>query len=56
MASIAASCTMGDIFVVYYSGHGSNVEDKDNDEVDGQDEAFCLRDQKSGGFEFMTDD
>lgn len=46
MAEIASSCTTGDMFVVYYSGHGSNVPDADGDEKDGQDEAFCLRSEK----------
>ena len=50
MAQLAASCTMGDILVVYYSGHGSKVLDLDNDEADGQDEAFCLRSKSSGQF------
>lgn len=43
MSEIASSCTNGDMFVVYYSGHGSNVPDTDGDEQDGEDEAFCLR-------------
>lgn len=40
---MAASCEPGDFFVVYYSGHGTNVEDQDGDEEDGNDEALCLR-------------
>ena len=52
---MAASCTIGDFFVVYYSGHGTSVPDADKDEVDGLDEAFCLRSEK-GDYEFLTDD
>lgn len=46
MAEMAASCTIGDFLVVYYSGHGTSVPDADKDEVDGMDEAFCLRSEK----------
>jgi uncharacterized caspase-like protein len=46
MAEMASSCTIGDFFVVYYSGHGTSVPDADKDEVDGMDEAFCLRSEK----------
>jgi len=35
-------CGENDIFVFYYSGHGTEVPDDDGDEQDGQDEAFCL--------------
>jgi hypothetical protein len=52
---MAASCTSGDILFVYYSGHGTKVPDLDKDEVDGFDEAFCLR-SKGGKYEFLTDD
>lgn len=47
-----------DYFVFYYSGHGSSVPDKDDDEDDGQDEALCLV-GPNGQLEaryFMTDD
>lgn len=39
---MAASCTVGDLFIVYYSGHGTSIVDKNGDEADGFDEAFCL--------------
>jgi len=31
MAEMSSSCTTGDIFVVYYSGHGTSVPDLDDD-------------------------
>jgi hypothetical protein len=34
----------GDIAVVFFSGHGSQVPDKNNDERDRKDEAWCLYD------------
>jgi hypothetical protein len=36
----------GDIFIYYYSGHGTNLEDQSGDEEDGQDEAFCFVDRQ----------
>ena len=35
----------GDIFFFSYSGHGTQVPDKSNDEADGKDEAWVLFDQ-----------
>lgn len=34
----------GDVAVVHYSGHGSNVPDDDGDESDGRDEILCPTD------------
>jgi hypothetical protein len=31
MKEIASSCKLGDFFVVYYSGHGTSVDDVDKD-------------------------
>ena len=39
---MAQSCSLGDYFVVYYSGHGTSVDDVNKDEIDGKDEALCL--------------
>jgi hypothetical protein len=33
-----------DLFVLYYSGHGSQVKDTNADETDGRDETLCLWD------------
>ena len=32
----------GDLLDIYYSGHGTNVPDTNNDEEDLQDEAYCF--------------
>lgn len=34
----------GDILVITYSGHGTNVRDTSRDEADGRDEAWCMYD------------
>jgi len=34
----------GDLIVITYSGHGTNVPDQNGDESDGRDEALCLYD------------
>lgn len=44
ITQVGARCQDDDYFVFYYSGHGSSVEDKDSDEDDGRDEAFCFVD------------
>ncbi len=31
----------GDVLLIHYSGHGSNVPDDDGDEADGRDEILC---------------
>ena len=33
----------GKQIVFFYSGHGTQIPDKDGDEADGKDEAFCFR-------------
>ena len=43
--AMANRCKPGDFFVFLYSGHGTHTEDDDGDESDGQDEAFCLRNE-----------
>merc|ERR1719221_36212 len=43
---VGGQCQEGDIFVYYYSGHGTNLEDQSGDEEDGQDEAFCFVDSQ----------
>jgi len=35
----------GDTFLVSYSGHGAQVDDLSGDEVDGEDETWCLYDR-----------
>ena len=43
--SAAKKLKAGDTFLVSYSGHGSQVEDLSGDEVDGEDETWCLYDR-----------
>ena len=40
----ANSLQKNDYFAFYYSGHGSHVADKNNDEADGEDETLVLSD------------
>jgi len=41
---VGGRCGENDYFVLYYSGHGTQVDDSDGDEDEGQDEALCLVD------------
>ncbi|MEJ8836940.1 caspase family protein [Ramlibacter sp. AN1133] len=45
----------GDVIVLQYAGHGTNVADLDGDETDGRDEALCPVDFASGAL-FIDDD
>jgi hypothetical protein len=44
MVKAAGSLKAGDIFLLFYSGHGGQVPDMNNDEDDYQDETWCLYD------------
>jgi hypothetical protein len=44
MDKAAGSLQTGDIFLLFYSGHGGQVPDMNNDEDDHQDETWCLYD------------
>jgi hypothetical protein len=44
MDKAAGSLQAGDIFLLFYSGHGGQVPDMNNDEDDHQDETWCLYD------------
>lgn len=39
---IGTKLKAGDLFLIYYSGHGGQVPDLDGDEDDGWDETWCL--------------
>jgi hypothetical protein len=39
--SLVRGAKKGDVIVVHYSGHGSNVPDDNTDEADGRDEILC---------------
>ena len=41
---IAYELAAGDTFLITFSGHGTRLPDKNSDEIDGYDEAWCLYD------------
>lgn len=41
---VADKCGQDDHFIFYYTGHGDRLDDLDNAEADGKDEALCLVD------------
>ena len=45
MRNAAKKLVAGDIFLLSYAGHGSQVEDLTNDEADKEDETWCLYDR-----------
>lgn len=45
ISGAANTLKAGDILLLTYSGHGSQVPDKNGDEPDGQDETWCLYDR-----------
>lgn len=44
IAALVASGRKGDVLYLHYSGHGSNVPDKNGDEADHRDEILCPTD------------
>lgn len=53
--ALIAGSRAGDVLVFQYAGHGTNLDDLDGDEEDGQDEAFVPVDFGSGAF-LLDDD
>lgn len=45
-----------DVIYIHYSGHGSQVEDLNQDETDGVDETIVPHDGRTGNIEDITDD
>ncbi len=45
ISGAAQSLRAGDLLLLTYSGHGSQVPDRNGDEPDGQDETWCLYDR-----------
>lgn len=44
MEWLRASAKPGDLVLIFFSGHGSTIEDDDGDEADGLDEVFVMYD------------
>ena len=44
ITSLVKGARKGDVLLLHYSGHGSNVPDKDGDEADRRDEIMCPTD------------
>lgn len=44
IAKLIGNAKRGDVLYLHYSGHGSNVPDKDGDEADARDEILCPTD------------
>ena len=42
--SLLRGAKKGDVLLLHYSGHGSNVPDDNKDEADGRDEILCPTD------------
>jgi hypothetical protein len=55
LSSMVAAAAPGDVLVLQYSGHGTQVADLDGDETDRYDEAFVPVDYQSGAL-LLDDD
>jgi hypothetical protein len=44
----------GDVLWCHFSGHGTQVRDRDGDEADGKDEAICTIDEKVSPLAFVN--
>ena len=51
LKAIVASCKAGDVLFIHFSGHGTQVADKDGDDADNKDEAIVPTD-----LNIITDD
>jgi caspase domain-containing protein/subtilase family protein len=46
----------GDVAILYFSGHGSQIKDDSDDEIDGLDETLVTYDDRTEGHYGITDD
>jgi hypothetical protein len=53
---LAARSAPGDLVYLHFSGHGSQVRDRNGDEADGQDETIVPQDGRTQGVPDITDD
>ena len=51
LKAIVAACKSGDVLFIHFSGHGTQVADKDGDDADNKDEAIVPTD-----LNIITDD
>jgi len=51
---LVSNCMKGDTLIFYYSGHGSSITDRNNDESDKKDEVLIPLDYEKNGY--ITDD
>jgi len=56
MAKIIGSARPGDVVLIHYSGHGSNIPDADGDEADERDEILCPHDLDWKSDDQLSDD
>ena len=56
LTEIAVSAGPQDVVYIHYSGHGSQVADKGDDEEDGRDETIIPHDGRTPGIADVTDD
>ena len=54
LAYYARTLNNNDIFIIYYSGHGTSIIDRNGDESDGRDEALVLSNSKTN--QYLIDD
>ena len=55
-AALVDRARAGDVAVVYFSGHGSQVPDENGDEPSGWDQTLMFHDARSGGVKDLVDD
>ena len=54
LSNYSRTLDSNDIFIIYYSGHGTSIIDRNGDESDGRDEALVLSDSRTN--QYLIDD